>query len=108
MAATFTLTGQSHLPGGYVIVYGTCTMDESYATGGEVMDMSSYILSTDSPVIIFGGDDGYVLQSDRGTSAANLAIAYEAGADAASLDEVTAATNLAAVISPVIAIGKAA
>jgi hypothetical protein len=80
-------------------------MDALYATSGETLDLSTYILGTDSPVVLLGGDDGFVLQHNRGTSSAGKVLAFEAGADGAALDECGVNTVLSAVISPCIVIG---
>jgi hypothetical protein len=84
MAMTVSNVVVSALPGGRVLVAGNATGDTSYATGGETMDLSSYLLTGSTPIIVLCGDDGYVPQSDRGTAAANLVLVYEAGADAAA------------------------
>jgi len=96
MAATVSSVIVSPLPGGTVLVSGLATLSANYQAAGETMDLSSYL--TGSPIIVMSGDDGYVPQSDRGTAAANTIQLYEAGADAAALDEVANGTNVAAVI----------
>ncbi len=106
MAMTVTVTATCDLPNGDRLVRGTATFDSSYATGGEVMDLSTQL--SGSPTVLLSGDDGYVPQHDRGTAAAGQVLAYEAGVDAAALDEVAATTDLSAVICPFVAIGTPA
>lgn len=106
MAATVSAVQVSPLPGGNVLVAGLATLSANYQAAGETMDLSSYLLSSSSPVIVLGGDDGYVPQSDRGTAAANTIQLFEAGADAAALDEVANSTDTSAVICTFVAIGQ--
>ena len=109
MTMTFTVVEKCELPSGARMVTGTVTCSEEYTTSGEILTgLSTYILSTDSPTVMLCGQDGYVLQWDAGTCAAGKVLAYEAGADAAALDEVAASTNLGAVVGQVIAIGAPA
>ena len=109
MAITISVTQSTNLPGGFRLISGTVTFDDSYPTGGETMDLSSYLLSTSSPTVIINGDDGYVIQHDRGTAAAGKLIAYGTGsANKAALTQQDATTNLSTVICPFTAIGQAA
>lgn len=67
--------------------------DNSYPTGGEALDLSG-----DFPILLGvftdGGKAGYVPQYDY---ANKKILMYEAGADAAALDEVADTTDLSAI-----------
>lgn len=109
MAWTFSKTEYTHLPGGGCEVTGTITGPALYTSGGEtVTGLSTYILSTDSPTVQLTGQDGYVLQWDQGTCSAGKVLAYEAGADAAALDECAVNTVLSACVGTLTARGQAA
>jgi hypothetical protein len=84
----------------------TCT--NTYVTTGtnNEMVLSTYFLSTSSPNVILGGDDGYEAQHNRGTAAAGKVLLYEAGADAAALDEFANAGDASGVILTFIALGQ--
>lgn len=103
MAMTVSGVTTSALPGGYVLVAGKATGSNVYLTGGETMDISAYVGG--SPIVVMGGDDGYVAQHNRGTSAAGKVLLYEAGADAAALDEFANAGDASDVICTFMAIG---
>ncbi len=105
MAVTITVQHSCELPNGARQIDGTVTFDSSYPAGGEVFDISAYL--SGSPNVRCSGDDGYEIQHDRGTAAAGKLLAYEAGADTAPLDEVTATTDLSAVICYFQAVGTA-
>ena len=109
MAVTLSSVSCSHLPGGEVIVRGLATLDGAYANGGEVMDLSSYILSSSSPTVLVGDDDGHQCTHSRGTAAAGKILAYNeaAAANATALAAVATNTNMAAVVVHFIAIGQA-
>jgi len=103
MALTISITSVDDKNNGDVEISGTVTFDSSYPTGGEVFDISDYISAIKSAN--FSGDDGYVIQHNRGTPAAGVLLAYEAGADAAALDEVADTTDLSSLISYFAVIG---
>jgi len=108
MAATLSLT-YSRLPGGGKIAYGTATLSNVYLTGGETMDVSSEFAG--SPIVLSGGDDGYVVRHDRGNASAGKLIAYAANggaAAAAALVQVANATDLSAAICHVVIVGAPA
>ena len=107
MAMTLTNVVVSHMPGGLVHVAGNATGDSSYATSGEVFDISAYINGGATPIVVITGDDGYVPQHNRGNAAAGLILFYEAGTASAPLDEVDSAENLSAVVCTFMAIGLA-
>jgi len=81
-------------------------LDSSYPSGGESADFTSLApFSAVDAVFIVGVDaGGYYIEWDE--SASKL-VAYEAGADAAALDEVGAATDLSAVTVNVLVLGDA-
>jgi len=109
MAITLSSVIASPEIGGTVLVSGLATFDSLYATGGEVMDLSSYILSTASPIVTLNGDDGYVAKHDRGTAVAGKVLLYysPAGNSAAALTQVAANTNAVAVVCTFFARGTA-
>ena len=105
MAITIAAANSCELPNGSRQVIFTVTFDNSYAAGpGEVFDVSAWF-SGSPDVNPGGGDDGYVIQHDRGTAAAGVLIVYEAGADGAALDEVAGTTDLSALIAKVTVTG---
>ena len=107
MSLTIALVSSSEMPNGHRQATFIFTFDASYPAGGEVRDISSWF--SGSPDLVGqGGDDGYVIQDDRGTAALGKVLAFEAGADAAALDEVTATTDLSAVIVKATYVGVAA
>lgn len=113
MAVTITISTENPLGAqdgsGELTLRGTVTFDSSYAgSGGETVDLSTYLASTSSPTVIFGGDDGYVIQHNRGTAAAGKAVVYKSAGSVAAMTEATAAISLSDVISPFIALGKPA
>jgi hypothetical protein len=72
------------------------TFDASYPTGGEAADFTSLApFSAVDCVLVHGSDsaNGYVPQWDAANSKLMM---YEAGADAAALDEVADMTDLSA------------
>ena len=90
--------------GNKLISYGTLTMAASYATGGDSIDWAAETgIGAVEVVSINGSIGGYMLTPD----AANAKIlAYEAGADAAALDEVASTTNLSSETAQVIVVGN--
>ena len=109
MAITVSTVVRSSLPGGRVLVAGLFTFDNVYATGGETMDLSAYLLGTSTPLIVVSGDDGWMVQGDRGTASANKVLCYgSADTNAAVNQQAAVSTDLSAVIGTFIAIGTAA
>lgn len=108
MGLTTTVKGSGHWTSGEVYVHGTVTFDNLYVTGGETLDLSSYILSTDSPTVLLNGDDGYVARHDRGTAAAGTVLLYYdiASSTNAASAQVAVNTDVSAVICPFVAIGQ--
>ena len=74
----------------------------TYATNGVAMDLSKQ-LPTKVHCVLVDGNGGYVGQYDY---AAKKLKVYEAGADAAPLDEVGDEANLAAIDMRFVAVGK--
>jgi hypothetical protein len=79
------------------------TFDSSYAAGGEALTATTLGFETVALVIAQAEDSGYVAQYDYTNS--KLAL-YEAGADAAALDEVAATTDVSAVIVRCLVLGR--
>ena len=110
MAATLSSVKTTPLMGGYTMVSGLATGSSTYLTGGETMDLSAYILSSTSPIVMVGNSGqatvGYVGAHNQGTAAAGKVLFFEAGADSAALDEFANAGNAAVINVPFIAIGQ--
>lgn len=97
-AATVSVTYTNEMGGGMRMAVGTITMPEVYETNGATADLSDYF--DGSPIVLLGaGDDGVILQHNRGTAAAGLVLAYYSNSSAnAALPEAANAENLSAVI----------
>jgi len=78
--------------------------DSSYASGGESLTAGNLGMTAVHIVIADGEDSGYVPQYDYTNE--KLAV-YEAGADAAALDEVASTTDLSAYYVRILAYGLA-
>lgn len=108
MALTYTLdTPPVQYIGQDKVVTGTITFDSSYAgSGGESVTLASLGLQEVYDLNL-SGDDGYVLQWDRSTTSPKV-IAYwvDTTVDGAPMAEVTATTNLSAVVSRFTARGR--
>ena len=94
MALTVEQLGRTNVTGNRLTVALKITFDSSYPTGGEPLDLTTYVENIETVGIEVSG--GYVFQYDRTNK---KVLAYEAGADSAALDEVTNATNLSTVIT---------
>lgn len=104
MAVTLSDVKVSILFSGQRLVSGIGTLSSDYVTPGEVMDLSSYIKSTDVPHVSLSGGGGYKLAHDGGTAAAGVVAAYIS--DAGNVLAMAADnTNLAAVTFRFIAVG---
>ena len=107
MALTVTDPGNASdmtgVPGNYKYVIKTCTFDSSYATGGEALTATTLGLEQIHIIVLSMENSGYVPQYDYTNS--NIAL-YEAGADAAILDEVANTTDVSAVKVRVLAFGR--
>lgn len=94
MALTVEQLGRTNVTGNRLTVALKITFDSSYPTGGEALDLTSYVNNIETAMI--EGSGGYVFEYDRTNKKVK---AFEAGADGAALDEVTAATNLSTVVT---------
>lgn len=79
-------------------------LDDSYPTGGESLTAANLGMTALHIVICDTESSGYVAQYDYTNSKIEV---YEAGADAAALDEVADTTDLSAVYVRVLAYGLA-
>ena len=79
-------------------------LDSSYPSGGEALSAGTLGFTALHMVVADTEDSGYVAQYDYSNE--KLAM-YEAGADAAALDEVANTTDLSAVYVRVLAYGLA-
>ena len=107
MALTLTVPGNASdvagVPGNNKYVIKTATFDASYATGGEELTATTLGFESLHIVLLSVENSGYVAQYDYTNSKIAL---YEAGADAAILDEVADTTNVSAVVVRVLAFGR--
>ena len=107
MALTITTPGNASdvagVPGNNKYVIKRIQFDSSYASGGEALTATTLGLESMHMIIIEAEDSGYVAQYDW--SGEKVAL-YEAGADAAALDEVADTTNVSAVYARVLAFGR--
>lgn len=108
MSLTKSFTAAGFMPSGEAYVRGTATFDTLYATGGETLDLSSYISSATYPTVVCIPDDGYVAVHDRGTASAGKILLYRGGVANAVLSQETVNTNAAAVVIGFLAIGQPA
>ena len=99
MAATLTETDRIQLGQSKVLVFGTVALDSSYPTGGEAIDPTG---TGDYDVMLIEPMGGVTLEWDK----ANVKVkAYWGNAGTASLlPEVTATTDLSAVVAQFMAI----
>ena len=107
MALTLTVPGNASdvvgVPGNNKYVIKRIQFDSSYATGGEALTATTLGLESLHIIMCEAEDSGYVAQYDY--SGEKLAI-YEAGADAAALDEVGNTTDLSALYVRILAFGR--
>ena len=101
MAATLTVQKVVLLQGN-VEVIGTCVLDDSYATDGEVLDLSGYISGTPN-VIINALSSTYLYRHNGGTAAGGkiIALVLADGTQAGS------SSNLSSITANVRAFGSA-
>ena len=110
MAITITTPSGAHT--GAAISGGTASkftikriqLDDSYPTGGEAVSAGDLGFTAIHMVICDTESSGYVAQYDYSNEKIEV---YEAGADAAALDEVANTTDLSAVYIRVLAYGLA-
>lgn len=100
MALTVEQLGRTNVTGNRLTVALKITFDSSYPTGGEALDLTTYVSNIETVGIEVSG--GYVFQYDRSNK---KVLAYEAGADGAALDEVANATNLSSTVTYVTVTG---
>jgi hypothetical protein len=105
MGLTVSITARGYMPSGEAYVRGTATFDSLYATGGEVLDLSSYMQGAAYPTVLCNLDDGYVPAHDRGTATAGKIMLYRGGVANAVLSQAAANTNAIAVVIGFLAIG---
>tara|TARA_B100000900_G_C20283839_1_gene595210 strand:- start:50 stop:361 length:312 start_codon:yes stop_codon:yes gene_type:complete len=94
MALTVEQLGRTNVTGNRLTVALKITFDSSYPTGGEPLDLTTYVSNIETVHVEVSG--GYVFQYDRSNK---KVLAYEAGADSAALDEVASATNLSSTVT---------
>ena len=106
MALTITTPGNAMdvagVPGNNKYVIKRIQFDSSYATGGESLTATQLGFENLHIIICEAEDSGYVAQYDY--SGEKLAL-YEAGADAAALDEVADTTNVSTLYVRILAFG---
>lgn len=104
MALTIAAQSVCELPNSHRLVVFRVTFDSSYPSGGETFDISTWFGG--SPFMVgASGDDGYVIEHDRGTAAAGKLIARVSGTTDAPLNDEGNATDMSAVIATVTMIG---
>ena len=107
MALTITTPGNasdvSGVPGNNKYVIKRIQFDSSYPTNGESLTATDLGLESIHIVIIDTESSGYLAQYDYTNSKVEV---YEAGADAAALDEVANTTDLSALYIRVLALGR--
>ena len=110
MALTLTTPSGAHT--GAAIHGGTASkytikriqFDDSYPTGGESLTAGDLGFTAIHAIMIDTETSGYIAQYDYTNEKVEV---YEAGADAAALDEVANTTNLSAVYIRIVAYGTA-
>jgi len=90
--------GQVPLGNGLKVVKGTIAL-ATYAVGGELLNLSNYLLSTDVPMVLFSGGDNFVSESffmpahNGGTVAAGTVKMIGSGASTGGLREANASLD---------------
>ena len=90
------------VPGNNKYVIKRIQFDSSYASGGESLTATQLGFESLHIMICEAEDSGYVAQYDYSNETLAL---YEAGADAAALDEVASTTDVSAVYVRILAFG---
>jgi len=88
------------------IVFGTITMSNSYATGGDTLSTGDFGLTELNHLFLSTRTGGYVLAWDK---ANGKVLAYYGDYDAAAdgaLVQVAATTDLSSVVADFVAVGK--
>jgi hypothetical protein len=91
MAVTISDVKVSIENNGQRLVSGIATFDSSYATSGEVLDLSTYIRAADVPHVLCGGSTTYRVYHDGGAASTGKLIVVK---DSTGAEE-NAAVNLA-------------
>jgi hypothetical protein len=94
--ATFTQRNEFPIGNSGRLVTGTLTMSNSYATGGDTLDLQGDVGAAEGSLIIGSVAGGRALEWD-GTNQKVLAYQDNAAAAAAALGQVANATNLSTV-----------
>jgi len=106
-SCTFTLATSTPLPTGDVMITGTVTLSNSYATGGDTLDLSAYIkgaaTSTDFTCVVGTASVGNPLAHNQGTATAGKILAFEVANGA----QIAASANTVTYIGSIIAVGPA-
>ena len=104
MALTVTVNHRISLAKSNTMIYGQITFDSSYPTNGEAIVFGDLKFGSYLSHLQFDGatTNGYVPQWDKATAKIQV---YEAGADAAALDEVANTTDLSTELVNFIAFG---
>jgi hypothetical protein len=84
MALTVEQQGRRNVAGNRLTVNLKLTFASTYATGGEALDLTTYVPNVEN--VNIEGSDGYVFSYDRTNG---KVLAWEAGADSAALDQVS-------------------
>lgn len=87
MALTVKQPRRQSVSGSSITVHLEITPDTSFASGGEDLDLSTYVPVVET-VTLDGGNTGYVWQYDHTNKKLDC---FEAGADGAPLDAVSGA-----------------
>jgi hypothetical protein len=90
MALTVEQLGRTNVTGNRLSVALKVTPDDSWLAAGESLDLTAYVSNIET-VHVESDIGGYVWAYDR---SAKKILAYESGADGASLDAVADATDL--------------
>ena len=94
MALTVEQLGRTNVTGNRLTVALKITFDDSYPTGGEALDLTTYVNNIETVMVETSG--GFVFGYDRTNKKLK---AFEAGADGDALDEVDNATDLSTTVT---------
>jgi hypothetical protein len=102
-----SVSKETQLPNGEKLIRGTFIMSDSYATGGDGLNLANYLKTAGSPTVVVSSANGYCFQHDTGTASAGKIKAYYSGVNGLNVLEVLSARNLVTVNVPFFAIGPA-
>ena len=88
MALTVEQLGRTNVTGNRLTVALKITFDDSYPTGGEALDLTTYVNNIET--VHIENMDGYLLEYDRTNG---KVLAFESGADGSNNDEVGNASS---------------